>query len=58
MSTILSATPTADERQSCLEAMAEWQKVLKDQKHPDPAGKTRTDLVGALLNHNDFVTVR
>jgi mono/diheme cytochrome c family protein len=55
---ILSGTPTAEERQASLEAMAEWQKVLKDQKHPDPTGRSRADLVGALLNHNDFVTVR
>jgi hypothetical protein len=55
---LLASTPTADERQACLDAMAEWQKVLKDQKHPDPVGKSRMDLVEALVNHNDFVTVR
>jgi Protein of unknown function (DUF1553) len=55
---ILASEPTGDERQACLNALAEWQKVLKEQKHPDPAGKARADLVAALLNHNDFVTIR
>jgi hypothetical protein len=55
---ILASTPTADERKAALDAMAEWQTVLRDQKHADPAGKSRVDLVSALLNHNDFVTVR
>jgi hypothetical protein len=55
---ILASTPTPDERQTCLDALAEWRKVLAEQKHPDPAGKSRIDLVGALVNHNDFVTVR
>src|SRR5207342_1388703 len=27
---ILASAPTAEEKQSCLDAMAEWQKVLKD----------------------------
>jgi Protein of unknown function (DUF1553)/Protein of unknown function (DUF1549)/Planctomycete cytochrome C len=55
---ILASTPTADEMQACVEALAEWQRVLKDQKHANPEAKSRMNLVGALLNHNDFVTVR
>jgi hypothetical protein len=55
---ILACTPTADERQACLDALAEWRKALTEQKYPDPAGKSRVDLVAALVNHNDFVTVR
>ena len=50
--------PTAEERPTCLEALTEWQKILKEQKHADPAAKARANLVRALLNHNDFVTVR
>ena len=34
------------------------QRFYSAQKHPDPVQKSRIDLVGALLNHNDFVTVR
>jgi len=55
---ILASTPTGEENQACLAALVEWQKVLKEQKHPDPVGKARVNLVTALLNHNDFVTVR
>jgi hypothetical protein len=42
----------------CLDALVEWQAVLKGQKHPDPAAKARANLVAALVNHNDFLTVR
>ncbi len=55
---ILAGTPTADEKAACLEALDEWRRVLKEQKHPEPTTKARADLVAALLNHNDFVTVR
>jgi hypothetical protein len=55
---ILCSTPTVEERQACLDALAEWQKALKEQKHADPATKSRANLVNALLNHNDFVTIR
>ncbi|HJZ89472.1 MAG TPA: DUF1553 domain-containing protein, partial [Gemmataceae bacterium] len=55
---ILCSTPTAEERQACLDALVEWQKALKEQKHPDALSKARADLVSALLNHNDFVTIR
>ena len=55
---ILGSTPTADENRTCQEALAEWQKILKEQKHADPVAKARANLVGALLNHNDFVTIR
>ena len=57
-SIVMASTPSADEKQACLEALAKWQKLLKEQKHADPAKKARENLVGALLNHNDFVTVR
>jgi hypothetical protein len=55
---ILCFKPTAEERTACLDALAEWQKVLKGQKHPGPAAKARANLVAALVNHNDFLTVR
>ncbi len=55
---ILADTPTAAETRACLGALAEWRTVLAGQKHADPAAKARENLVGALLNHNDFVTVR
>ena len=56
--TVLGATPTAEEKAACEAALAEWRRVLKEQKHSDPAAKARANLVAALLNHNDFVTLR
>jgi hypothetical protein len=55
---ILASAPTADENQACMDAMAQWRQVLTEQKAPDPQGKARVNLLSALLNHNDFVTVR
>jgi hypothetical protein len=55
---VLGTTPTAEEKQTCTESLAEWQRILKEQKHPDPVAKARANLVGALVNHNDFVTIR
>ncbi|OWK47287.1 hypothetical protein FRUB_00986 [Fimbriiglobus ruber] len=55
---LLGSQPTADEKRACLDALAEWQKLLGEQKHADAAGKARANLVAALVNHNDFVTVR
>lgn len=55
---ILASTPTKQELETCLNALAEWQKTLKESKHAEPVAKSRVDLVIALLNHNDFVTVR
>ena len=51
---VLATTPTADETAACLAALAEWRKLAggKDGSRP------RTNLVSALLNHNDFVTIR
>jgi hypothetical protein len=56
--TILGTSPTADEKAACLEVMAELRAVVKDLKEPDRAKRARLQLVQALLNHNDFVTVR
>ena len=56
--TVLASPPTAAETKTCLAALAEWRTVLKEQKHPDPTAKARANLVGVLVNHNDFVTVR
>jgi len=52
---VLASTPTADEQAACEEALAEWAKLLKG---PDASRRARVNLVGALLNHNDFITIR
>jgi hypothetical protein len=49
--TILAYQPSAVEATACREALAEWQKL-------DERERARSNLVHALLNHNDFITVK
>jgi hypothetical protein len=56
--TVLGTTPNADEQRVCEESLAELRDVLKDVKEPDRTERARLQLVQALINHNDFVTVR
>jgi hypothetical protein len=55
---LLGTTPTADELAACESALAELRAVLKDVKEPERDKRARTQLVQALLNHNDFITAR
>jgi hypothetical protein len=55
---LLGTTPTADEMQACEGTLAELRDVLKDLKDAERTKRARRQLVQALLNHNDFVTVR
>ncbi|VTU02006.1 colicin uptake protein : Protein containing planctomycete cytochrome C domain protein OS=Rhodopirellula baltica SWK14 GN=RBSWK_05713 PE=4 SV=1: PSCyt1: PSCyt2: PSD1 [Gemmataceae bacterium] len=54
--TILGTPPTRDELAACVEALAELRAVLKTAK--DAGKRARLQVVQALINHNDFVTVR
>jgi hypothetical protein len=53
---ILAATPTAQEQAECEAALREWGLLLKERA--DAQRRARGDLVHALVNHNDFITVR
>ena len=54
--TILQRDPSADERAACEATLGRWRAVAKPAAGAaDPA---RVLLVWALLNHNDFVTLR
>lgn len=55
---LLAAKPNDAELQASRDAIAEWGKALKEAKHPDPVAKARANLVHALVNLNDYVTVR
>jgi hypothetical protein len=55
---ILCGTPTPAEEAECERALAEWTALLRQRRDPDPVRRARGDLIHALLNHNDFVTVR
>ena len=54
---ILARPPTSAERGECQQALAEWAK-LPPGNHPGTLGRARANLVHALLNHNDFISIR
>lgn len=54
---ILATEPSADEQAACREALAEWRK-LPAAAGTDATLRARVNLAHALLNHNDFVTLR
>ena len=55
---VLAADPTAEEREACRVALSRWAEVGLRKGRADPALRARISLVHALLNHNDFITVR
>jgi hypothetical protein len=56
--TVLCAPPDSEERAACLGTLASIKQILVAQKYTQPDLRAREDLVHALLNHNDFVTIR
>jgi hypothetical protein len=55
---VLGCTPTAREQAACALALKELHALAVRDRRPDPQQRARTMLVHALLNHNDFVTIR
>ncbi len=53
---VLAATPTAEELAACAEALRQWRALTPDR--PDAVRRARGHLIHALLNHNDFITIR
>ena len=53
--TILHRGPSADEQAACEAAMAKWRSAKPAAGAADPG---RVLMVWALLNHNDFITLR
>ncbi len=56
--TVLGTTPTKAELAVCRDALIELQTALKDMKEPERTKRSRLQVIQALINHNDFVTVR
>lgn len=56
--TVLGTSPTKDELAVCLEAMTELRAELKAVPVAEQTKRVRLQVVQALINHNDFVTVR
>ncbi len=53
---ILGYEPNANELDACDQATKRWLDLNK--LRPDAAHRARTQLIQALLNHNDFITIR
>jgi hypothetical protein len=53
---ILGYAPTANEVAACEQALDQWVELNK--MRPDGQHRARTQLIQALLNHNDFITIR
>src|SRR6185437_10655537 len=55
---VLGASPTAEELKISLESLEELRTALKSLPEAERTRRARMQLVQALVNHNDFVTVR
>jgi hypothetical protein len=55
---LLGYAPTEEESLICEEQLSEFHKIALDADAADPVTRSRTRLVHALLNHNDFITRR
>ena len=55
---LLGRKPDSTERQECLKTLVGLEAAAKKEKKANPAQRARRGLVHALLNHNDFVSVR
>lgn len=55
---ILGVMPSADELTVSRAALVNWTQQAKSANRSNPEQQARVQLVQALLNHNDFVTVR
>lgn len=53
---ILGYAPTANELAACEDALGRWVELNK--MRPDARQRARAQLIQALLNHNDFITIR
>jgi Protein of unknown function (DUF1553)/Protein of unknown function (DUF1549)/Planctomycete cytochrome C len=56
--TVLAVEPSDAEQAVVLEAFARLTEVSRPASRPGPSARARIALIHALLNHNDFVTVR
>ena len=55
---VLSCEPTAEELMISASALNQLTQLGAEAKHPNPTELARSQFLQALLNHNDFVTVR
>ena len=57
---ILCRQPTGEERNACLQALAKWRRLPAEDAAvaANTVPREYRNLVHALLNHNDFITIR
>jgi hypothetical protein len=55
---VLGCSPTTAEQTECEEALKELQAIATREKRANAKQRARNTLIHALLNHNDFVTIR
>jgi len=55
---VLANEPKPDEVAACVEALAAWRKIGAAVQPGEGKARARANLIHALLNHNDFVTIR
>ena len=56
--TVLSVEPSTEELSLAAKGLSDLTAIARQKNRPNPEAQARTSLVQALLNHNDFVTVR
>ena len=55
---VLSTEPNADEIMAAQRSLTRWRELSNKLNKPNSDPTARANLVQALLNHNDFVTIR
>ena len=55
---LLHRSPSAEEQTACLAALEKWRATKRPEEGAGSLDPARVHLVWALLNHNDFVTLR
>ncbi len=55
---VLTTAPTQAEVDATLVALTQLKEIATQKKTPNAAAQARVQIVHALLNHNDFVTIR
>ena len=56
--TVLARTPTIPELTACTLALTRWRELYVNLPPAEATRRARAHLVHALINHNDFVTIR
>jgi hypothetical protein len=55
---LLAHTPSERECDACLQALAQWRKLPEAGRDMAATTFARAQLIGVLLNHNDFIMIR